>query len=223
VQHDVRAVVVAGGDADGSDAGWLAGADLVIAADGGAAFLESAGRLPDVLVGDLDSADGALVDRMAAAGVAIERHRVAKDATDAELAIERAMAAGARRITVIGALAGERLDHELANLLLLTDRAWAGATDDLRIVRGGTTARALHGPGRIEIEAGPGATVSLLPVGGDADGVRTDGLRFALAGEPLRLGRSRGLSNEVVAGGASVQLERGVLLVIETVTKGVME
>jgi thiamine pyrophosphokinase len=65
--------------------------------------------------------------------------------------------------------------------------------------------------------------VSLLPVGGDADGVRTDGLRFALAGEPLRLGRSRGLSNEVVAGGASVQLERGVLLVIETVTKGVME
>jgi thiamine pyrophosphokinase len=160
---------------------------------------------------------------MAAAGVAIERHRVAKDATDAELAIERAMTAGARRITVIGALAGERLDHELANLLLLTDRAWAGATDDLRIVRGGTTARALHGPGRIEIEAGPGATVSLLPVGGDADGVRTDGLRFALAGEPLRLGRSRGLSNEVVAGGASVQLERGVLLVIETVTKGVME
>lgn len=219
----MHAVIVAGGDTDPADARQLAGADLVIAADGGAASLEAIGRRPDVVVGDLDSIDPALVERLSAAGVAVERHPAAKDATDAELAIDRAVDAGARRITVIGAFAGERLDHELANLLLLTDRAWAGATDDLRMVRGGTTVRALHGPGRLEIEAGPGATVSLLPVGGDATGVATTGLRFPLNGEPLRLGRSRGLSNKVVEPRASVALEAGVLLVVETDTESARE
>lgn len=219
----MRAVVVAGGEADPSDAELLTGADLVIAADGGAAFLESVGRRPDIVVGDFDSADVDLVERLVAAGVVVERHPAAKDATDAELAIDRAVAAGARRITVIGAFAGERLDHELANVLLLTDRSWADATEDLRMVRGRTTVRAVHGPGRIELEAEPGATVSLLPLGGDAAGVRTDRLRFPLAGETLRLGRSRGLSNEVVAPGAWVSLERGVLLVTETDTEGVQQ
>jgi thiamine pyrophosphokinase len=212
----MQAVIVVAGDADPRDAERLADADLVIAADGGARFLESVGRRPDVLVGDLDSTDATLVERLAQAGVAVERHPAAKDATDAELAIERAVAAGARRITVIGAFAGERVDHELANLLLLTDRAWAEATDDFRLVRGATTVRALHGPGRLEMEAGTGGTVSLLPLGGDALGITTAGLRFPLTAEALRLGRSRGLSNEVVEAPASVELVAGVLLVVES-------
>ena len=212
----MKVVVVAGGDADPRDADLLRDAELVIAADGGAAFLESVGRLPDLLVGDLDSADVATVERLVAAGVAVERHSAAKDATDAELAIDRAVAAGARRITVIGALAGERLDHELANLLLLTDPEWNEELADLRLVRGATLARAVHGPGSIALEGEVGDTVSLLPVGGDALGVRTEGVLFPLAGEALRFGRSRGVSNEVAAQPASVSLEDGVLLVIET-------
>jgi thiamine pyrophosphokinase len=214
-------VIVAGGEADPSDVAWLAGADLVIAADGGAAFLVTAGRRPDVLVGDLDSVDAALVEQLSAEGVAIERHPEAKEASDAELAIDRAVAAGARRITVIGAFAGARLDHELANVMLLADPDWAAALDELRMVRGATTVRAVHGPGRIEIEAPPGSTVSLLPLRADAIDVRTAGLRFPLSGEPLRLGRSRGLSNEVVEVPAWVSLEAGLLLVVETVTEGV--
>jgi thiamine pyrophosphokinase len=212
----VKVVVVAGGDVDPRDADLLRGAELVIAADGGAAFLESIGRAPDLLVGDLDSADAALVARLSAAGVTVERHPAAKDATDAELALDRAVAAGARRVTVIGAFAGARLDHELANLLLLTDPAWGAALDDLRMVRGGTMARAVHGPASLDLEASLGATVSLLPVGGDARGVRTVGLEFPLSGETLRLGRSRGVSNVVAAAPASVSLDDGVLLVIET-------
>ena len=212
----MKAVVVAGGEAAPEDAALLNDTDLVVAADGGAAFLDTLGRLPDLLVGDLDSADGALVERLAAAGVSVERHPAAKDATDAELAIDRAVAAGARRVTVIGAFAGERLDHELANLLLLADPAWASRLEDLRMVRGGTLARAVHGPGQMALEAREGDTVSLLPAGGDARGVRTDGLQYPLDGETLGLGRSRGLSNVVVRYSASVALEAGVLLVIET-------
>lgn len=66
-----------------------------------------------------------------------------------------------------------------------------------------------------------GDLVSLLPVGGDAAGVSTNGLRWPLDRETLAIGRSRGLSNVVDAAPASVSLESGVLLVIETAIQGV--
>jgi thiamine pyrophosphokinase len=65
-----------------------------------------------------------------------------------------------------------------------------------------------------------GDTVTLLPVGGDVTGVTTDGLRWPLRAATLRMGRSRGLSNEVASVPASVQIELGTLLVVETATRG---
>lgn len=219
----MKAVVVAGGDAEASDANELVDADLVIAADGGAAWLDALGRRPDLLLGDLDSADPGLVERLEAAGTPVERHPTAKDATDAELALDRAVRAGAERVVLIGALAGERLDHELANLMLLADPRWRGRLAELRMVRGGTRVRPLHGGDALALDGPVGSLVTLLPVGGDVAGVRTTGLRYPLDGEPLRFGRSRGLSNMVVELPASVSLEDGALLVIETATEGVNE
>jgi thiamine pyrophosphokinase len=210
----VKAIVVAGGDAAADDAAQLAGADLVIAADSGAAWLSGIGVRPDVVIGDMDSIDPALLDRLAGEGTMIERHSPDKDESDAELAVERAVAAEASEVLILGALGGERLDHELANLLLLADRRWKGSR--LAILRGGTTVRVVHSNERLELQAGEGDLVTLLPVEAEATGVRTEGLRFPLTGETLQLGRSRGLSNQVEHVPASVSLERGTLLVIET-------
>ena len=210
----MKAIVVAGGDAALDDAAQLAGADLVIAADSGATWLEGVGVRPDVVIGDMDSVDPALLERLEADGVAIERHPAEKDASDTELAVGRAISAGASEVLILGALSGERLDHELASLLLLVDRAWGGTP--LRIVRGGTSVRALQAGDEIELSGAPGDLVTLLSLGGDATGVRTRGLRYALNGETLPIGRSRGLSNQVELVPASVSLEGGTVLVIET-------
>jgi len=75
--------------------------------------------------------------------------------------------------------------------------------------------RVLAGRASLELGCGPGSVVTLLPVGGNAQGVATRGLRYPLDGETLRVGRSRGLSNEVVEAPASVWLGAGTLLVIE--------
>ena len=211
----MQAMVVAAGDPDPRDATLLAAADLVIAVDRGALWLDARSHRPDLLIGDLDSVPDDLVERLIAAGVPIDRRAVDKDASDTELAIERAVAAGADRVVLLGALGGPRLDHELANLLLLADPRWRGVTADLRIVRGGTKVRALHGEGTLALEGVAGDTVTLLPVSGDAEGVRTRGLRYPLAGERLRIGRTRGLSNRIVETPASVSLENGTLIVIE--------
>ncbi|MGH2357998.1 MAG: thiamine diphosphokinase, partial [Candidatus Limnocylindria bacterium] len=196
----------------------LDNADLVIAADGGAGSLERLARRPDLLVGDLDSVDPALVERLATAGRPIQRHPTDKEASDTELALAAALDAGATEVVILGAVGGHRLDHELANLLLLTDPALAGR--DIRAVRGPTSVRALHGGGHIDLEARAGDLVTLLPVRGDASGVTTEGLRWPLAAATLAMGRSRGLSNEVLHLPASVRLTDGTLLVVETSTRG---
>jgi thiamine pyrophosphokinase len=214
------AIVVAGGVPHADDARWLRDADLVVAADSGASWLDELGVTPNVLVGDLDSVGVDLVDRYAASGVTVERHPGAKDESDAELALGRVIAGGADRVVILGALGGPRVDHELANLLLIADTELVGTGRDVRIVQGSTSVRALHGPAELELEGEPGDLVTLLPVGGDANGVTTRGLRYPLADEALRFVRSRGLSNVVDAAGASVWLESGTLLVVELGQEG---
>lgn len=211
----MRAIVVAGGSIDPSDATHLTHADLVVAADGGAAWPVEAGRRPDLVVGDMDSIDPTLLDELERAGVSVERHPAAKEASDLELALDAAVREGASELTILGALGGQRLDHELANLLLLVDPGWDARGVTVRVVRGATTVRALHGPGAASLTGGPGGAVTLLPVGGDAVGVSTAGLRFPLHDEPLRMGRSRGLSNVVETSPGRVELSSGTLLIIE--------
>ena len=214
----MRIVVVASGALAPADETWLDGADLVVAADGGANALDRLGRRPDRLVGDLDSADPALVERLGAGGTRIDRHPVDKEASDTELAVRAALAEGGDTVDLLGATGGDRLDHELANLLLLADPAFSGV--ELRAVVGATSIRAVRGGQELALRGVPGALVTLLPIGGDADGVTTAGLRWPLEAATLRMGRSRGLSNVVVESDASVRLTEGVLLVIETASTG---
>jgi thiamine pyrophosphokinase len=209
----MKVAVVASGDLDPTDVVWLDDADLVIAADGGAESLDPLGRRPDLLIGDLDSTDEALVGRLAAAGVRVERHPADKDASDTELALRAATDAGADEIVLLGAIGGDRLDHELANLLLLADPALAGR--DLRVVHAGNTVRVVRSNGSPALHGRIGDLVTLLPIGGEATGVTTEGLRWRLDAATLLMGASRGLSNEIVATPASVRLDSGILLVVE--------
>jgi thiamine pyrophosphokinase len=64
----------------------------------------------------------------------------------------------------------------------------------------------------VQFDAPPGATVSLLPLG-EVQGVRTEGLKWALHGETLNIG-TRGVSNVVVSSPVSVTWEQGYLVVI---------
>ena len=214
----MRIVVVASGALAPGDERWLEGADLVLAADGGADRLDRLGRRPDRLVGDMDSVDPALVERLARAGTAVDRHPADKDASDTELAVHAALAEGAQSIDLLGATGGDRLDHELANLLMLADPGFAAI--ELRAIVGATTVRAARGDGELRLGGEPGDLVTLLPIGGDASGVTTSRLRWPLRDATLRMGRSRGLSNIVVEAGASVRVGDGVLLVVETAATG---
>lgn len=218
----MRALVELNGDPLGSDA-WLAGlattSDVVLAADGGATRLHQAGRRPDVVVGDLDSLPAEARSRLEAHGVVFEVHPHEKAETDGELALEAAVARGADEIVVVGAFGGSRLDHQIANLLLLANVDVAAI--DVALVTEQATFRAVQGPGTLELEGAPGDWVTLSPLSELATAVTTDGLRYPLHREDLSRGSTRGVSNELTGRRGSVELAAGLLLVAITARRSV--
>jgi thiamine pyrophosphokinase len=181
----------------------------VIAADGGLDRARALGLGVDVVVGDLDSVSSDALAAAEAAGTRIVRHPAAKDATDLELALDEALALGARRVLVVASARG-RLDHLLSSLLVLGAERYAGL--ELDAVVGHAVVHVIRG-GR-SFDGTPGELLTLLAVGGPAEGVTTHGLAYPLATETLHAGSSRGVSNVFEGTTAHVTVERGVLLAI---------
>jgi thiamine pyrophosphokinase len=190
-------------------------ADLLIAADGGSAPAAARGWWPHLLVGDLDSAPPEVRRQVEAHGAVVLQHPRRKDETDTELALRAALERGAEEIYLLGALGG-RLDHSLANLLLLALPELEG----VRVTILAGRQRALAVRGQAEIRGRPGDLVSLVPIGGDAEGIWTTGLEYPLQGGTLRLGAARGISNVLTAPLATVRVERGILLAVVTASGG---
>ena len=204
------ALVFAGGEPPPPSAvDGLLPADIVIAADSGLGHAFALGCAVDVVVGDLDSVEPADARAATAAGAEIEQHPADKDATDLELALDAARARGAEHITVIGGHGG-RVDHFAANLLLLASPSLAGLRVEARL----GDARLIVVRERTDLHGEVGDLCSLLPLGGVAQGVVTEGLRFPLRSEDLAPGSTRGISNVFVDPHAQVSLTGGVLLAV---------
>jgi thiamine pyrophosphokinase len=184
---------------------------LLIAADGGARHLLRMGLSPQVLIGDLDSLTPEEVAQMEAVGVQVHRYPMDKDWTDLELALGYALQRQCQRVVLVGALGG-RLDQTLGNLSLLTDPAYAAI--DLSVDDGLEEVRLVKE--RFEVHGEPGDIVSLLPLDECVEGVRTQGLRWALNDESLYRSQTRGISNEMLGTIAAVQVRHGALLCIHT-------
>jgi len=185
--------------------------DFIIAADGGTHHALAVGAIPHVVIGDLDSLSPDEQARVEAAGAQVIRFSPRKDETDLELALLHAVREGATEIVILAALGG-RLDQTIANLLLLALPELSGL--DVRIVEGQQTAFLIHDEALIE--GRPGDTVSLIPLGGDAVGVTTEGLEWPLHEDTLRFGPARGVSNVLTAERARVRVRRGSLLCVVT-------
>lgn len=214
---------------------WLRAGDLLMCADGGAAAALALGLSPQHVIGDFDSLHEADLSELRRRGATLHQHPTHKDETDLELALLMALqlfttestevkhekptaTSGVERneIVVLGALGG-RIDHEMANMLLLAMPALQGARvvlahGDQQLfaidARNGKAVARLHGHA--------GDTVSLLPFNGDAHGITTAGLEYPLKNESLFVGPARGVSNVMLGDEASVTLNAGMLLCVVT-------
>jgi thiamine pyrophosphokinase len=105
---------------------------------------------------------------------------------------------------------GGRLDHLLANVLLLGAERYAAVP--VSALLGGTwlhlVRRAITWPGA------RGDLVTLLALHGPVTGVTTSGLLYPLDRATLHAGSTRGVSNEQLEPTAGVAVESGVLAVV---------
>jgi len=205
------ALVFAGGDPVGGDvAARLPDGDaMVVAADSGVEHALALGRRVDLVIGDFDSADPAAVDAARTEGAEVRRYPAEKDQSDLELALRAARERGVRRVIVVGG-SGGRLDHLLANVLLLASPTFADL--EVEALVGDARVVVIHDHARLS--GTPGDLCSLLAVGGPAHRVTTTGLRYRLDGEDLQPGSTRGLSNELAEPVATVSLEHGTVLAV---------
>ncbi len=200
-------------DDHGSDAeaSGLPVPDRVVCADSGVRHALELGLHVDVVVGDLDSVTAADLAAVVAAGAEVESYDPDKDATDLALSLRRAAAdAAPGDLVVVLAGAGGRLDHALANVHAVADPALAHVRVHARI--GVADVHVVRDSAELELPLG--ATVTLLPSGGAAAGVTTDGLRYPLVDEALPAWSTRGISNVVTGSPVRITLSDGCLLAV---------
>lgn len=187
----------------------LNGADLIVAADGGANRLQELRILPHVVIGDLDSLAGDDLFRLKSVGVEFEPHPAPEQRTDGDVAIEYALKRGASRIIIVGLFGGPRYDHAVANLYLLTHPSLRQTPT--WTVDGWTALTVLNGGGvsQAHFQGSIGDYVTITAVSETVEGITTVGLKWPLANATFTRGLNEGTSNELISDRAMIQITSG--------------
>lgn len=203
----MKALIVLGGDAPGVELLKTCAreADFAIAADRGLEAFDAAGLEPDMLIGDMDSVSPEVLTHYESR-LSEDRLNCIKNDTDGEYALNLAVSKGATEIVLLGALGG-RLDHALANLMMIVRAARHGVWAEIRA----EGVRIVRVNGSYTLTGAKGSTISLLPLG-TARGVSIEGCYYTVEDFTLESDTSRGMSNVVTADKAVISVREGDLM-----------
>ncbi len=188
--------------------------DFCVAADSGYRTAKRPGVKIDLLIGDMDSLDGASeaaaeVERM---GGEVVRVKAEKDETDTQLAVAEAIARGADEIVIIGGLSG-RLDHTLSNLAILEELSARGIR--ATITDGRNRVRFLKNDSLLLANEGF-RYLSLIAIDEVCRGVSLEGCKYPLKNAKLSRRNQYAVSNEIKGRVALISVKRGRLYVVES-------
>lgn len=203
----VRAVVLSAVPVSASMAAYLEPGAFIVACDAGYRNAETLGVVPDLIVGDFDSAPQPPVRH--------ERTIVlphVKDDTDTHFAARWLWQHGCREVTFLGALGGQRFEHTVANLhtaLFLAKNGvqvlLADERSELRILCPGQP---------MTLERKDWTYLSLFPLDGPLTGVEEQGVFYPLQDAVLTPDYPLGVSNEFTAPQAVLSCRAGHGLVV---------
>lgn len=188
--------------------------DRVIAVDAGLSVLHHLHLMPDEVVGDLDTADPKLVQEyQALPEVAFEVHQPEKDETDTELALLTAAKAGCDQVDILGALGG-RMDHAIGNIQLLYQFFRQGM--EISIYDARNRIYLIEGRKKFCKTELYGTYLSFLPLTETVEGMTLRGFKYPLNHRTIQLGTSLCISNELNKEEGVLELERGVVICVES-------
>jgi thiamine pyrophosphokinase len=209
----MKAVIVCSGSIEDYDyhRKFFDGNPMVICVDGGARHLIKLGILPHVMIGDFDSISKEDYEYFRDAGVVDIKYPSQKDMTDTELALEYAADKGVSSIVLLGCLS-TRFDHSLSNIFLLKkmadkniDCVIANEYNEIQLVKD-----------HIVLKKERNMKLAVLPLTESVEGITNKGLLYPLDNDTIKLGSSRGVSNEFTDEFAEISIKKGLLLVIKS-------
>ena len=189
--------------------------DFVIAVDGGFRYCQMLGILPDLILGDMDSAseeERALIAEIEQdAPERVHRLKPEKDDTDTLSAVREGLERGYRKFYFYGALGG-RLDHSIANIQTLLFLKKRGAVGYILTERQLITVIRNE---EITFHKGVEGRLSLFSLGEKAEQVTIRGMKYPLENATVTNDFPIGISNEFIKSEeAFVRVEQGELLIM---------
>ena len=179
--------------------------DFVICADAGLDVLSETEIVPDLIVGDFDSAckSGVFPD------VETISLKVRKIDTDTMHCVDVALERGFRRFLFLGATGG-RTDHALANLSILLFLQKKGA---FGVISDSYNDIMLLEAGENHFNLKVGTTVSVIPFGSEKAVLSYTGMSYPLENGTVNIEYPYTISNEAVSDSISITLHSGCALV----------
>ena len=204
-------LIVSGGDAPGNELlkNRAAHARRIIAADKGAQYCLSAGVIPDIVVGDMDSISSNSLEQLLKRDVRLVKHPADKDQTDTQLALDLAMLGGADKVEMLAAC-GDRFDHGIANVHLLYYALSHGVEAEIL----SASQRIFLVDKKCIIRGSKGQTISLLPLTMRVEGIYLSGFLYDLENARMEVGKPYGISNIITSDESGIRIGEGILIVI---------
>ncbi len=182
---------------------------VIICADGASRQLLVHDIIPDVIIGDMDSAEEDILRYFKERGSEILKFPKRKDETDTWLALEYAFNMKPDEIIILGALGG-RIDHTLANIYLLVK----AAERDVKTKIVDETSELFVVADTATIRGNVGDTVSLFSLSSSVSGITLEGFDYPLSKGVMEVGTPYGISNRLAEKQATISIETGYLLVV---------
>lgn len=207
----MRAIIVGGGIPPQKDLleRYMTGEYIIFAADSGADVLDKYDIEPDYLLGDFDSINGEVLEKLTK-GVNTTKLPREKDFTDTHIAVLNAINMGVDEIVLLGCT-GKRIDHFMANLCLLKlimEQGLMGyivdEMNEIYIIDKPTI-----------INGKKGQVFSLFSYCENTIGLTINGAKYPLNNYELKQGDNLTVSNEFLNEQVEVSFEKGCLLVFK--------
>jgi thiamine pyrophosphokinase len=173
----------------------------VIAADSGMMHAAALGVVPELWVGDFDSAGSELTLQFR--DVPRETFPAEKDATDGAIAVAEAIRRGAREIVLLGGLGGQT-DHTVG---LLGQSIGIARQGIACLLTSGTEEAWPLIPGRMSVDLPDGTRLSIIPFGA-LEGLDLSGVKWPLSDRDVPVGSTLTLSN-VALGPVGISIREG--------------
>ena len=217
-KHEPKCIIISAGSLVPMEIP-ISDGDFVIACDAGFSYAQQMGILPDLIVGDFDSAreSGPLLMRSLEE---IEREDpdriirldVRKDDTDTIKAVKIGLAKGFRKFFLYGALGGRRIEHSFANVQTLLYIKHHGGTaylmdhDRILMVAENET---------IKFNIGNTGYLSIFSLTAKSKGVTLKGLMYSMDDGEITNDFPLGVSNEfIIDEEAEITVRDGSLLIV---------